>query len=168
MTQTRASIVGVLALALYACGGGTAAPDVERFKQLNESLSSQVTAHCANTAAMADMTACTAERDRYLGAARNTVEQMTALSTSMDDCMMSMGRVSSADMHDTCVQMSDELDAHMTNACASTDLAVDKAEADRHCAQLQSLIQVQLERADSMMQGGGGMTGTMSGGTCHR
>jgi len=163
----RFLILIIAGLGLVACTDKTPAPDVAAFRQLNERLLVAVSTHCGNTAAMADMATCTSERDRYEADARPLVDEMTGLSAGMDDCMMAMGRDSVADMQTTCRGMGDELASHLGSACASIDVAQDKAEAERHCGVMRDLTQRQMDRADSMGQRGGMMSGMMSGGSCH-
>ena len=169
---TRLLIVSFTGLGLVACMEKTLAPDVAAFRQLDERLVTAVDTHCVNTAAMADMGACTAERDRYDAEARPIVDQMTTMSTSMDDCMMAMGRDNLADMQTTCRGMGDELTSHLGAACASADMAQNAAEADRHCGAMRAMAQLEMDRVDNMSQDGSMMSnkmpGKMSGGSCHQ
>lgn len=153
-------------LLLASCADETPAPDVAAFRQLNEQLVAAVDTHENNTAAMTDMAACTAERDRYEAEARPIVDRMRDLSAGMDDCMMAMGRDSTADMQQTCGGMNDELTSHMGAACASSDLTRERAETERHCNAMRQMAQQEMGRADNMMQSGGMMSGMMSGGMC--
>lgn len=153
-------------LLLISCADETPAPDVAAFRQLNEQLVAAVDTHQNNTMAMADMAACTAERDRYEAEARPIVDRMRDMSAGMDDCMMAMGRDSMADMLETCGGMNDEFTTHMGAACASSDLAQELAETERHCNAMRQMAQQEMGRADNMMQGGGMMSGMMSGGMC--
>jgi len=152
---------------LASCADETPAPDVAAFRQFNEQLVAAVDTHQTNIPGMTDMAACTAERDRYEADVRPIVDRMRDMSAGMDDCMMAMGRDSMADMQTTCGGMNDELTTHMGAACTSSDLAQDRAEADRHCNAMRQMAQQEMGRADNMMQGGGMMSGMMSGGTCH-
>lgn len=161
-------LIGVLTGSLLtACSHDTPAPDVADFRQLNQQLLTEVDTHSTNAAAVTDVAKCSSERDRYEAAARPLVDRMRTISFEMDDCMMAMGRTSLADMQTTCRGMTDELTTHREGACASNDLAQDKAELERHCSAMRGLIQHDMDRSDNMMQGGHMMSGMMSGGTCH-
>ena len=156
------------ALAALSCNGATAEPDVAAYKQLDQQLLTAVNRHADNSGNLADQQACQDERDRYQAEARPLADDMRRRSDGMDGCMMAMGRDDDADLGSMCDDMYGELDQHQTAACASTDPAQERAEADRHCNAMRDLLQRELDRADRMGQSGGMMSGMMSDGTCHR
>jgi hypothetical protein len=91
---------------------------------------------------------------------------MAQMAGGMDDAMESMGQKMHGDMQCGDQVMQDEIKRHLAAACTSTDVAVNQAEATRHCDAMESYSEHMQMRADeegSMM--GNMMGGGMMGGT---
>lgn len=163
----RLMLAGVVA-AMAACGGSSDTSntqDVQSFDTAGQDISAKVATYRAQAATMADMAACTAAENTFDGQVRPMVERMKQMSGAMDDRMRSMNGSDDADMGCGSDAMQAELDRHRAAACASSDMAMNRAEASQHADMMDELVTHQRGRAAELasMMGTGG-NGSMMGG----
>ena len=150
---------------ITACASSASAPDTAEYQRVASSVSSAATTHASLTASMTDVAACTAERDRYAAQMRPLLDRMQAMSGDMDDCAAAMGRMGSGSMRATCSSMRDEMDRHMSAACASPTMSGDVDEANVHAGRMTTWANGEATTAGDMRRMMGG--GMMGGGSCH-
>jgi hypothetical protein len=163
----RLMLAGVVA-AMAACGGSSNTSntqDVQSFDTTGQDISAKVATYRAQAATILDMAACTAAENDFDGQVRPMVERMKQMSGAMDDRMRSMNGSDDADMGCGSDAMQAELDRHRAVACASSDMATNRAEASQHADMMDELVTHQRGRAAELasMMGMGG-NGSMMGG----
>lgn len=87
---------------------------------------------------MTDTAACIAAESIYDGQVRPMVEPMKQMSGAMDDRLQSRNGRDDADLGCGSEAMQVELDRHRVAACASSDMAANRAEAPRHAAMMEA------------------------------
>ena len=155
------SLVAMTALVLTTACRGTndlAPADVTSYNQLATDVSGQLQTYCGSAATMSSGAACTAALQQYLDHVRPDMAGMSPLAGRIDDHMMGMGTMMNAgDMRCGMDLMAREVDRHAGVACTSTDMSANRAEAQRHCDQMQGY-------ADHMRMRGAEATGMMGSG----
>ncbi len=140
---------------------GLSQADLVAYDQLAGDLSLQVQAYCAAAPAMMSPQECAASMQHYLSRARPDVAGMGPLAERMDEHMPGMGAMGAGDMRCGMGLVSSELDRHAGAGCASGDMAANRAEAARHCGEMQGYVDHMRMRGSQagMMMGSGGMMG---------
>jgi hypothetical protein len=164
MSPLRVSAL-LATLALAACGTAREAPDVAAYEQLVSDAQASVEHHRTAATAADTQQACQEAHTQYAAEIQAIVTHMRTASGGVDGCLTDMGHPGDADLTSTCDAMGGELTRHARDACASSDAAVNRAEATRHCDAMKSDLDHQLLRAQGMagMMSGRGM---MTGGSC--
>ena len=157
LPMNRVAVIALFLLPSLACGGATSA-DVIAYQQRLSELQAGVITHqtdAASTTARAD---CFTEHQRYDELARPLLQRMTSTSVSMDDCGRRMGMAGPFMMQETCASMQSELDRHAAVACTD-DVALNHAEAARHCDRMRTWLSSESEWTGSMMNRDGMASG---------
>ncbi|GEJ59126.1 hypothetical protein [Anaeromyxobacter diazotrophicus] len=153
------------AVTLSACGGASTSPStaaVTQYRQAALSASTAVTTYQSSTQTMATPADCQAAAQQYAAQMGAAVAAMRASSGSMDDHMRSMGQPGAADMTCGAEVLATQLQQQMGVACASTDMAQNRAVAAQHCQQMALAadhLQMRAAAMASMMGTGSGATG---------
>lgn len=155
-----------------ACGGSSHSSssstlDVASFRSTAEAIANAADQHATTMNSVTSVAGCQVELSRYQGAVQPMLDRLRGLSDDMDLCMRSVGQPNYADARATCDVMFSELQTHMTQGCASSDMGVERAEAARHAQAMDGLAKHEEDRADTM---GGmmGMSPMMDNGHCSR
>ncbi len=162
--KTFAVLAAVLLLG--ACSGtgnsmGVNASDVAALDQAAARVSSSAASYQTSTANMATPADCGAAVQQYSTQVQPSVDRIAQMSGRMDAAMSSMGQMMGADMECGSGVMQQELAHHLGVACASPDMAANRAEAARHAGAMQEFADHMRMRADEMstMMGSSGMMG---------
>ncbi len=161
------SALAVAVLAACGSSSNSSTLDVASFRSTAQAIASAADQHATAMSSVANMTDCQTELSHYQGTVQPMIDRMSGLSDSMDTCMRSGGQPNDADARATCDSMSSELQAHLAQGCASSDMGVDRAEATRHARAMDGFAKREEDRAD-MIGGMMGMSPMMSGGHCSR
>ena len=156
-------VAGAIAT-LAACSSGPmmSSTDVAAYDQLATDLGGAVATYRSATSAMQSSADCMAALQQYLGRARSDVDRMGALAGEMDDEMKSMGQMTSGDARCGMGVMGDELTRHAAAACTATDMGMNRDEANRHGAAMESFaehMRMRAAEASGLMGSSGGMMG---------
>lgn len=160
-------LVGTFGVVLVsACGGASSAGsssnpsagDVVQYQQLSLQTQAAVDAYGQTmTGTMVSTLAeCQSVEDRYDGQVRPWISLMVQGSAAMDNLVATHGGSGEADVDCDANAMMQELDRHHSAACASSDLATDRAEAARHVQAMTGYTGHATERCDEMLSGLGG------------
>jgi hypothetical protein len=145
--------------------------EVASYQRFAEDLTAQVQTYRSAVSTMRSTPDCTLARQQYLDGVRPDVAGMGPLARHIEDHMMSMGTKHGGDMQCGMDLISREVDRHAGVACASGSLETNRAEALRHCDQMQQYSEHMRMRgveAAGMMGSqmmGSGMMGCCSGQT---
>ena len=160
------------ALALAACGGndstGMNAADASAYRTAALQVSDSVTSYGTATTTMATVGDCTAAVQQHVAQVQPALERMGQLAGPVDGMMQSAGQMMGADVECGVGVMQQEMEQHRAAACASGDMATNRAEAQRHVGVMQQLtehMQMRAEELNTMMAAGAGMGS--SGGMMH-
>jgi hypothetical protein len=155
---------GACAFALAgACGGMSGSPepaiasrsDVVQYNQLALQVQSAAGAY-GNALGRTNGTtiaSCQSVEDQYDGQVRPWVSQMRQMSGAMDDLAAAHDGAMHADMGCDANAMLHELDHYRSVACASSDLATDRAEAARHVQAMMGYTSHATERCGELLAG---------------
>ncbi|GEJ57753.1 hypothetical protein [Anaeromyxobacter diazotrophicus] len=162
----RLAILGTAAL--VACSGGSTsstatAAQVTRLDALGQSMSTAVEAYRASASTLSTLQACQGAEDSYHGQMASMLDQMNPLTSPMDGAMKGMGHPDDADVTCGFQALQAEVGRHHAVACASQDLAVDRAEASHHADAMDELIDHQRARA-AQLGSAMGVAGMMDAG----
>jgi hypothetical protein len=166
MKSTYLVAMGACAAALLmaSCGGMSSsmmnpAPassaDVVQYRQLALNVQSAATTHGQSMAngLISTQAGCQSAEQQYDGQVRPWISKMMTMSGSMDSLAAEHGGSMEADMGCDAQAMMQELDEHRSLACASVDMAPNRAETARHVAAMMSYTGHATERCDEMMSG---------------
>ena len=160
------SLAAMTALLLVTACRAThdlAPADVTSYDLLAADFSGQLQTYCSSAAAMSSASGCTAALQQYLEHVRPDLAGMGPLAGHIDDQMMGAG-MPAGDMRCGMDLMSRELDHHAGVACTSADMSANRAEARRHCDQMQGYADhMQMRGAEAGGTMGPGMMGSGSG-----
>jgi hypothetical protein len=164
---------GGCAIALTTACGGTSSgsgpviassTDVVQYEQLTSQVQSAASAY-ETAVAGTDVTTvagCQSAEDNYDGQVRLWVTQMRQMSGAMDDLAAAHDGAKDADMGCDANAMAQELDRHRSAACASPDLATDRAEAARHVQAMTVYTSHATRRCSELLAGLDGSNWTFS------
>jgi uncharacterized protein (DUF111 family) len=166
--MTRVAIPA-LVLALAACGSSKSEPnttEIQAFNTAAVAVSAAAVDYGVHAASMTSQATCITARDAYDTTARPLVGELQRMGASMDAMMGSMGHRDSGDMGCSANAMMSELDRHRIAACASTtDLNLDKAEAQVHVATMEIWANHEMGRSHDLGSMAGMAMGGMADGT---
>jgi hypothetical protein len=161
--------VGACATVLVASCGGTgsgasattaSSSQVTQYEQLALQVQSAAGSYGETMAGTGVTTVaeCQSVEAQYDGQVRPWVSQMSGMSGGMDSLVSAHDGAMEADMGCDATSMMQELDNHRSMACASTDLAADRAEAARHVQAMTGYTSHGMQRCNEMLAGldGGG------------
>jgi hypothetical protein len=163
----RAALVAVLSFFALACSSGDllSRADLANYQNASTTLSAALVTYCSGAGAMQSMADCTGGLQAYLGAAGPAVATMMPIAGHMDGEMEMMNRAADGDARCSMQLMTDELARLSASACASSDLATDRAAAAQHCGLMQGMVdQMQMRGAEAGALMGMSGSGMMSGG----
>ena len=163
------SLAGAIAV-VAGCSSGSmmSSTDVNNYGQLAADLSGAVATYRTSASTMQTPAECTAAFQQYLGHARPDLDQMGPLAGKMDEEMRAMGRTASGDTRCGMELMAGELARHAAAACTATEMAMNRAEVNRHGDATESFAEHMRMRAaevNGMMGSSSGSGGMMGGGT---
>lgn len=161
--MSRNWLAAVLLAFAPACrtGHDLARADITSYNQLTSDLSAQVQAYRSTASSMLSPSDCTAALQHYLTRVRPDVAGMGPLASRIDDHMMGMGGMMAGDMRCGMDVISRELDRHGAVACTSADMEANRAEALRHCDQMQGYADhMRMRGAEAGEMMGSGMMGS--------
>lgn len=169
--KSRLLVQLAAAVTLSACGGASSSLSpaaVTQYRQAALSASTAVTTYQGSTQTMATPSDCQAAAQQYATQMGAAVNAMRTTSSSMDDHMRSMGQPGAADMTCGAEVLAMQLQQQMGVACASADMAQNRAVAAQHCQEMALAtdhLQMRAAAMTSMMgTAGGAMGGGMMGG----
>jgi hypothetical protein len=143
-----------LSLALAACGGsssGITSTEIQSFTSAAQGVSTAAVTYGTQTAAMTSAGACASEHGTYDSHVRPLVGHMQDMGPAMDASMGSQHHAEDEDIACAANAMMAELDRHRTAACASTtDMALNKAEAQHHVASMTQWATHEMGRAHDL------------------
>ncbi|HEY3448808.1 MAG TPA: hypothetical protein VGK67_20785 [Myxococcales bacterium] len=166
--QVKGLVVAALsAAALAGCGNGgktSASPeDVRTFDELGQQMTAAIDRCQSRAASIADRPACHSIEETLESTFEPLMASMRGMSESMDGQMGSMGQSGSADLTCAADGMMQAFARHKQMACASSDMAANRAEMQASMEQMRAWVTHQRARAASMGAAMGMGTGGMMG-----